>query len=121
MSIIKCVNTECRDFTRAEVNNCSRPLTRILECPEAIVRKEKPRAYERPDSRDPAERDRAWYAKEIRSNECACGDPKKPGHVFCFKCFKSLPPEMQADLYLQMGDGYEEAREEAGRYLEGRL
>ena len=118
MGIIKCFNTECNDFSRCEVNNCSRPLTLIQECPEAIVRKEKPRAYERPDSRDPAERDRAWYAKELRSNECECGNPKKSGYVFCYKCFKSLPPEMQADLYLKLGEGYEDAREEAGRWLE---
>lgn len=118
MGIIKCFNTECRDFTRSEVNNCSRPLTRILECPEAIVRHEKPRAYERPDSRDPGERDRAWYAKELRSNECACGKTKKPGYVFCVNCFYSLPKEKQDDLYLKMGEGYEEAREKADLWLE---
>lgn len=126
MGIIKCVNTECRDFSRSEVNNCSRPLTLIQECPEADVRKAGDQMSEGSRRRPEAmagqggqeNKDWALYMKELRSNECACGATKKRGYVFCYKCFKSLPQEMQVDLYKKLGEGYEDAREEAGRYLE---
>lgn len=103
--LIKCFNIKCRDFSRSEVDNCSRPLTRILECPEAVVRTDKSRSGN-------------FYFNDILSNECACGAYKKPQRSFCYKCFKSLPVEMQKALYKHMGEGYEEARDEAGRWLE---
>ena len=118
MGIIKCFNTECRDFSRSEVNNCSRPLTLIQECPEADVRKAGDKMSEGGGQEN---KDWAFYMKELRSNECACGATKKRGYVFCYKCFKNLPQEMQVDLYKKLGEGYEDAREEAGRYLESRL
>lgn len=37
---------------------------------------------------------------------------------FCYKCFKNLPRDLQNDLYLRMGDGYEQAYDAAVKVLE---
>ena len=63
------------------------------------------------------ERDRIWYIKEFKSNECTCGKTKRPGSSFCYTCFKALPSTYQHALYLKMGDGYEEAYEDAVEWL----
>jgi len=47
------------------------------------------------------------------------GRPKKPGRSFCYVCYKSLPREMQSDLYRHVGDGYGEAYDKAVEWLEG--
>ena len=59
-----------------------------------------------------------WYFKELQSNECLCGDYKKPGKSFCYWCYGRLPKEMKNALYQQIGNGYEEALNEAVKYLE---
>ena len=63
------------------------------------------------------ERDRIWYIKEFKSNECVCGGTKRPGSSFCYTCFKALPSTYQHALYQKMGDGYEEAYEDAVAWL----
>jgi len=60
-----------------------------------------------------------FYIKELRSEQCQCGRPKKPGRSFCYWCYSSLPREMQRDLYQSIGDGYEAAYEEAVAWLNG--
>lgn len=63
-------------------------------------------------------KDIKFYIRELRSDECLpCDGSKKPGHSFCFKCYRSLPSHMQKALYQRMGDGYEEAYDEAVRWL----
>jgi hypothetical protein len=62
--------------------------------------------------------DKRFYYIELMSNECACGYPKKRKQSFCYKCFKSLPEEMQKALYRLIGNGYEPAYDEALAYLE---
>ena len=61
--------------------------------------------------------DRKWIAIELKSDECKCGNDKRPRYSFCYPCYKSLPKEMQAALYRPFGFGYEEAYEEAVEYL----
>lgn len=60
-----------------------------------------------------------FYYNELIKEECFCGHSKKSGHSFCYRCYKSLPPQMQRDMYQRMGDGYEEAYDEAIKWLEG--
>lgn len=67
------------------------------------------------------QRDRIWYIKEFKSNECACGETKRPRSSFCHACFKALPSTYQHALYQKMGDGYEEAYENAIQWLKDRL
>jgi hypothetical protein len=62
--------------------------------------------------------DRAFYVETLKSEECLCGRVKKPGNSFCFRCYKELPADMQKALYRKMGDGYEEAFEEAVAWLQ---
>lgn len=59
-----------------------------------------------------------FYIKELQSEECACGEPKKRGQSFCHKCFKSLPAEMQKALYQNIWEGYGEAYDKAVVWLE---
>ena len=63
-------------------------------------------------------RDVQFYIKELQSEECACDGPKKRGNSFCYKCFTSLPLNMQRDLYQNIWDGYGEAYDKAVVWLE---
>lgn len=114
--LIKCFNTSCRDFSRSRVNNCSRPLTLIRECPEGIVRVEGGGGQgKRAMSQE--QRDRIWYIKEFKGNECACGKTKRERTAFCLSCFKLLPQTYKTALYQDIGAGYEEAYEDAIQWL----
>jgi len=59
-----------------------------------------------------------FYLKELQSEECACGETKKKRKSFCYKCFTSLPREMQQDLYQSIWEGYPEAYDKALAWLE---
>jgi hypothetical protein len=79
------------------------------------------KALRREDRMATAEREQiieAFYAKELKSDQCQCGRTKKPGRSLCFPCFRDLPVEMQEDLYKKIGSGYEEAYEAAVKWLE---
>ena len=65
------------------------------------------------------QRDRLWYIREFKGNECACGKTKRERTAFCFPCFKQLPRTYQMALYQDIGDGYEEAYEDAVEWLRG--
>ena len=65
-----------------------------------------------------AEKDRMWYVKELKGEECLCGRPKQSRKSFCYRCYRALPHEMQQDLYCMVGFGYEEAFEAAATWLE---
>uniref|UniRef100_A0A6M3ITE3 Uncharacterized protein n=1 Tax=viral metagenome TaxID=1070528 RepID=A0A6M3ITE3_9ZZZZ len=65
-----------------------------------------------------SEKDRLWFLEQLKSEQCLCERSKKPMFSFCYRCYKALPADMQKGLYLQIGDGYEEAYEEAVKYLE---
>jgi hypothetical protein len=61
--------------------------------------------------------DKKFYLQELQSNECLCGDYKNPGKSFCYWCYGRLPKAMKNALYQQIGNGYEEALDEAVKYL----
>jgi hypothetical protein len=63
-------------------------------------------------------KDAQFLLKELKSDECACGNYKKEGNSFCYKCYSNLPNDMQKALYRRFGNGYEEAYEEAYGWLE---
>lgn len=63
------------------------------------------------------EKDKRFYVSELESEECQCGKPKKSGYSFCYGCYSSLPFEMQQALWKRIGQGYEEAYEEAVQFL----
>jgi hypothetical protein len=63
------------------------------------------------------EKDLEWYMQQLLGNECLCGREKREKNAFCYRCYRALPPEMQKALYRSMYDGYDEAFEEAHRYL----
>ena len=59
-----------------------------------------------------------FYRKMRRSNECICERGKQPGMWFCFRCYKSLPADMQKALWGMMEAAAFEAYDEAVKYLE---
>ena len=61
--------------------------------------------------------DRKFYISELKSEECQCGEWKRSGMSFCYKCYVSLPRLVQKALYTSFGQGYEEAYDEAIKYL----
>jgi hypothetical protein len=63
------------------------------------------------------QKDRIWYIKEYKGNECACGKTKRERTAFCYPCFQQLPRTYQMALYQDIGAGYEEAYEDAIQWL----
>lgn len=121
--LIKCFNTRCRDFSRDRCNNCARPLQLIQECAEGVVRREgaessrlKAESVDR-KALSQEKRDKLWYIREFRSNECTCGNTKRPGSAFCYGCFMKLPYTYRMATYQRMGEGYEDAYENAVQWL----
>ena len=58
------------------------------------------------------------YVEELMSEECLCGREKRRQYSFCYRCYKLLPQDLQRRLYSRIGEGYEEAFEEAAKRLE---
>lgn len=115
------------------MDNCARPLTRITECPEGNVRREgaensrlkaegeeKRSESSKLKAERQAQKDKLWYIREFKSNECVCGKTKKPGSAFCYSCFMKLPYTYRMATYQRMGDGYEEAYENSVEWLRER-
>ena len=63
--------------------------------------------------------DTQFYIDQLMSEECHCGKPKKPRQSFCRPCYFSLPKYLQHALYQHILEGYEEAYEEAVKWLDG--
>ena len=57
------------------------------------------------------------YFNEIRGVECQCGNFKRSKQTFCRSCYSKLPINMQNDLFKTIGDGYEEAYDQAVTFL----
>jgi len=105
--IIKCFNNSCNAFDRKEVNNCCKPLTRIRECPDALV------CY------DDAIKPGRYYQRILNEPACQCGRRKSVGMPLCFTCFDELPHELKKGLYKKPGQGgiFEQAYEQALKEL----
>lgn len=58
-----------------------------------------------------------FYLSELKSEECFCGKSKKSKFSFCFNCFRELPSDIRKRLYNKIGNGYEEAYDDAIVYL----
>ena len=54
---------------------------------------------------------------ELQDTKCRCGNQKARGNTFCSGCYYQLPPEMRRALYQRIGEGYEEAYENAAAVL----
>ena len=63
-------------------------------------------------------KDQLFYLNELRSDGCACGQPKKVGYSFCYPCYMKLPFNMRQDLYNKMDESYKEAYEKAIDWLD---
>lgn len=61
--------------------------------------------------------DSVFMLKELKGNECPCGNHKKAGMSFCYNCYRNLPDDIQKDLYQRFGNGYEEAYDFAVGWL----
>jgi len=62
--------------------------------------------------------ERAFYVKVLAGEECQCDRPKNRGKAFCYRCFRELPTAMQRALYRPLGLGFEQAYEEAVKWLQ---
>jgi hypothetical protein len=64
-------------------------------------------------------KDWKFYTKELSGKECQCGRVKRSMMSLCYGCYKKLPGHMQRDLYRKLGNGYEEAYDDAVEFLTG--
>lgn len=106
MSVIKCFNSKCTYYDREQLDNCSHPFIERLKCGEAILRHEDTRRHKNP------------YLAALLSNECHCGETKRGNYSLCYGCYSKLPRDLRLRLYRRMGEGYEEAYDEAVKFLE---
>ena len=58
--------------------------------------------------------------RQLASFECVCTAAKDPRRTFCRKCYYSLPPRMRSALYQRLGQGYEQAVDEAEAFLKSK-
>ncbi len=63
------------------------------------------------------DKDIQFYINELKSEECFCERQKKPKRSFCFRCYKALPANIKKGLWSRIGDGYEDAYDEAMNFL----
>lgn len=54
---------------------------------------------------------------ELMSTTCQCGALKRTKFTFCPKCYFFLPRRLRFNLYQPLGNGYEDAYQEAVAYL----
>ena len=58
-----------------------------------------------------------FYLEILKSYECQCGNYKIYTNALCYSCFKKLPDHIQKDLYSKIKFGFEEAYDEAVKWL----
>ena len=66
------------------------------------------------------EQDGMWMFVEFLGHHKLAGfvtEEQKWGQSFCYKCYSSLPNNLKKRLYYPLGNGYEEAYEEAVSWL----
>ena len=57
---------------------------------------------------------------ELRGAKCRCGKKKTPRQTFCGGCYFALNRPLRQSLYRLVGEGYEEAYEEAVKVLKAK-
>lgn len=63
--------------------------------------------------------DATTAVRSIRSTLCpACAGKKKQMRSLCFGCYRSLPRPMKGALYRLVGNGYEQALDDALKRLD---
>lgn len=58
-----------------------------------------------------------FYIAVLKSEECQCGKPKKSRMALCYDCYSSLPKDTQKTLWKKIRNGFEEAYDNALRWL----
>jgi hypothetical protein len=49
---------------------------------------------------NPNQKDFDFYRKTLTSEECLCGNEKKPGYAFCYRCYSAIEDDiLQKGLY----------------------
>ena len=119
MPIIKCFNDKCTDYDETTLDHCNRPLVRnvaIQQCEAAVVREDHEFTVKAPTLEI---RDQRFYVDLLRGRECpSCGHGKNIRQVLCRVCYYSLPTDLRNRLYDKLGDGFEEAVDDALKWLE---
>ena len=63
--------------------------------------------------------DKLTLIRSLTSELCpACGGKKKARQTLCLKDYRALPKELRNRLWYEVGDGYEEAVQDALTFLE---
>lgn len=57
---------------------------------------------------------------ELKGTVCRCGKAKRSMQTFCQRCYFSLPKELQRRLYDRIGEGYEQAYQDAADIFDGK-
>jgi hypothetical protein len=62
---------------------------------------------------DGQRRGSGFYVEALKREACVCGRQKRSGLVFCNRCFNGLPRDLRKRLWQRLGEGFEDAYEEA--------
>lgn len=62
----------------------------------------------------------ADLVNELAGTRCRCGRNKRPKQSFCSLCYFALPKWLQSDLYRTIGNGYEQAYQQAAAFVDER-
>jgi hypothetical protein len=104
---------------RVEERDVDQVIAGIHQKADAAARREAADSAPPAAEADPV-KDQEFLIQELRSTQCRCRKRKKDGNTFCASCFYGLPKQLQNNLYRRIGEGYEEAREAAVAFLDGR-
>lgn len=61
--------------------------------------------------------DTKFYLEVLKNEECQCGNFKQYKKAVCYNCWGKLPDHMQKDLYKGIMFGFEEAYDDAVKWL----
>ena len=114
---IKCFNSLCNHWESESLGGCGNLLYGILKCKEAIIEVVKESSIYQKHKEDSSDINFFKSVKEL--NECACGEYKIVGFLFCYGCFMTIPFDMKTGLLKGSQLERQEAYEKAHKYLEG--
>jgi hypothetical protein len=61
--------------------------------------------------------DLQFYIDALKSDACQCERTKKEGFALCYSCYKKLGKHLQNGLWMPINKGFEQAYDEAVRFL----